>query len=376
MYVLAATVSVIVYSVGTPVIFTTLISIETCTRQRINIDDKYKRFRCLCRLRSGLPWGFRTAAIRERLGLLVVGYDTHRGAFIMSWEPLIGMPRKLLITLVGSLVRDPYMQIMLALIILVFSLTLQALVQPYEDSLINALDVGSLLVLVVTQVISILYLYLDSVDDSSLPSFVSRTHLEVTTTFLLFVANIGVIIGLVVIWILKSCWEKCAESRIKVKRASMAKEHIETSLKLKRIVRHESMQSMSENPLLHKHVLAIAADPSNREGGRRRSGTWTWWRAQDIELGDDVTHPQSGAGVVEALSPNNDGKVHVRFSTGFTRSFDMDKWEELEVEKEVRKATIARLKRAIEAAEARGNSIEVQMIEFELRVYECEWKVR
>jgi hypothetical protein len=47
---------------------------------------------------------------------------------------------------------------------LVGSITLQALVQPYESTLVNVLDVISLFVLSFTQVLSILYLYLDTKD--------------------------------------------------------------------------------------------------------------------------------------------------------------------------------------------------------------------
>ena len=224
-YVVAATFFVVLFCIGIPFVFTVLVSFETCICRRNNKDDKYKRLRCLCRSRADLPWGYRTSSIRERLGLLVFGYDTHRGALIMSWEALIGMPRKLLITLAGSLVRDPYLQIMLALLILIFSLTLQALVQPYESPVLNALDVGSLLVLIVTQVISILYLYLDSVDDSALPSWIVRKHLELTTTALLFLVNAGVIVGLFTAWIAKAFYEKIAESKKKAKKikASVAR---------------------------------------------------------------------------------------------------------------------------------------------------------
>ena len=62
---------------------------------------------CTCQLRSATPWGFRTASIRERFGLLVAGYDTMRGSVVMAWEPLVVMLRKLMITLAGSLPQDP-----------------------------------------------------------------------------------------------------------------------------------------------------------------------------------------------------------------------------------------------------------------------------
>ena len=78
----------------------------------------------------------------------------------------------------GSVPRDPYIQIMLALMILVASLTLQALVQPHESTLLNVLDVGSLFVLIVTQVLSIIYLYLDTLakEKGDLPCVASLNH--------------------------------------------------------------------------------------------------------------------------------------------------------------------------------------------------------
>ena len=96
--------------------------------------------------------------------MLHIGYDTTRGSLVIAWEPLVVMIRKLFITLAGSLPRDPYIQISIALIILFGSTTLQALVQPYESTIVNVLDVVSLFVLSFTQVLSILYLYLDTKD--------------------------------------------------------------------------------------------------------------------------------------------------------------------------------------------------------------------
>merc|ERR1712072_1609202 len=89
---------------------------------------------------------------------------TDRGALIMAWEPLVVMPRKLLITLAGVMIRDPYLQIITAQMILVISLTLQALGRPYQTLLLNVLDVVGLLVLVMTQVLSIVYFYLDNLE--------------------------------------------------------------------------------------------------------------------------------------------------------------------------------------------------------------------
>jgi hypothetical protein len=85
---------------------------------------------------------------------------------------------------------------------------LQALVQPYASTLLNVLDVGSLLVLVLTQIISIVYLYLDSLDENQLPLGMDKTGLEITVTLALFVVN-GVVIGtLCAAWIARAGYEK------------------------------------------------------------------------------------------------------------------------------------------------------------------------
>ena len=235
-----AAISFIVYCVGVPLAFAMLTIIDFCnceccakpTFEQVDeegemgdegidlaLEDgermptkaaqptKCIRCICICKLRSDYPWGYRVTAIRERLGLLLVGYDTTRGALVMAWEPLIVMFRKLLITLVGSLPRDPYLQIMLALTILVASLTLQALVQPYESNLLNVLDVVSLLVLVLTQVLSILYLYFDTNGDQ-LPYNIDAKSLEFVMTLLLFLANGGVICMLFAVWICRLGYEK------------------------------------------------------------------------------------------------------------------------------------------------------------------------
>jgi hypothetical protein len=273
--------------------------------------------RCICQLRSSTPWGFRTASVvrrsrravaplltpsrrapsplhppplslslspplslprtpslyrplalqRDKFGLLVVGYDTTRGGIVMAWEPLVVMLRKLFITLAGSLLRDPYLQIMTALLILIFSLTLQALVQPYASPLLNTLDVTSLLFLVVTQVryvcaapllrmlparatkclahppsfstyappthrrhermfyecstqvLSIIYLYLDTLD-TPLPLLnMPRDQIEIGMTVLLFIANAAVIVMLIAAWIARIVYEKVAHHSVKKREA-------------------------------------------------------------------------------------------------------------------------------------------------------------
>lgn len=92
-----------------------------------------------------------------------------------------------------------------------------ALVQPYESTLLNVLDVGSLLVLVFTQVLSICYLYLDNLQ--SLPSGLDHADVEITITIMLFVANIAVIVVLIIAWIGRLAYEKFTTTKRKVDEA-------------------------------------------------------------------------------------------------------------------------------------------------------------
>ena len=136
----------------------------------------------------------------------------------MAWEPLIGLTRKLLITLAGAMLRDAYLQIMLALLILIASLTLQALVQPYESRMVNTLDVLSIMVLIITQVLSILYLYLDNLT-GVLPLGMTNDGINIAMTMLLFTANASVIVGLFLAWIVRIVYERFGETARKLKKA-------------------------------------------------------------------------------------------------------------------------------------------------------------
>jgi hypothetical protein len=141
VFVISASFSVAVYCLGTPLVLASILVMDCCVcsrpapRHGAAAEEgearcsQRRKCACVCTLRSSTPWGFRTAPFRERFGLLVAGYDTARGPIVMAWEPLVVMLRKLFITLAGSLIRDPYIQIISALAILVASLTLQALVQ-------------------------------------------------------------------------------------------------------------------------------------------------------------------------------------------------------------------------------------------------------
>ena len=99
--------------------------------------------------------------MRSRFAFLYNGYSTTRSGVVVSWEAIV-MLRKLTVTLAGSAVRDPYLQILSAQLILLVSVIATAYIQPYETGWLNLLDIAGLFALILTQVLSILYFYAES----------------------------------------------------------------------------------------------------------------------------------------------------------------------------------------------------------------------
>jgi hypothetical protein len=182
---------------------------------------------------------------------------------------------------------------MIALLILVGSLTLQALVQPYQSQLINVLDVWSLFHLVITQVVSIVYLYLDSKDDASLAADgLERKGLEMGMTIILFISNLSVIVVLFGVFFIRFAYEKLMQHRKKAKR------HLKF-----------------ENQAIEMAALA----------------NQTWWLSRGIARGDAVKHPSRGEGSVVAINPEGDGLVHVEFKElGSVHRYKQDTWDKFE----------------------------------------------
>ena len=394
VYMLLSTVCVLVFCLGTPVLFTLVILFDFCTctmRPKFKPQDdlapgaeipkkktrkcglKLLRCICHCNLRSDLPWSFRTPQIRERFGLLVVGYDVSRGSLVMAWEPMIGMSRKLLITLAGTLIRDPYIQIMTAQLILIISLTLQATVQPYESRMLNMLDILSVLVLVITQILSILFLYLDTLE-GPLPyeSFgLDRTTLETGMTVLLFFTNVGVVVLLYLVYAARMAYEKCGETKRKLleSRRDAAEASGNVSGNLKSIGTSLELISRTKSTFAFKQKKKDVALQAQ------------WYDAHGIEIGDVVSHPALGTnGVVCGIDIDDDESVHIDFGTkdseGKEEILNLDDW--LEISSAVGfsinrpagfiSGVAARLERDSRAAQLRGDFVEFKRLELQFKM--------
>ena len=94
-----------------------------------------------------------------RYGFLLAGYSNKRGKLVIAWEVII-MIRKLIIATIAASAQDAYLQILMALLLLVVSLTLQAKFDPYvgreSSDILNHVETWSLFCLVLSQIISTL----------------------------------------------------------------------------------------------------------------------------------------------------------------------------------------------------------------------------
>ena len=149
--------------------------------------------RVTCARRS--PEKYALSDVRERFGFLYNGYSTDRSGIVVGWEALVAS-RKLAVTLAGSVFKDPYLQILVALLILVISALATAYVQPYETWWLNVLDTAGLFALILTQILSILYFY---VAHAAHP-FMDGHTLEVLVTIVLFVMNFATLLLLFLFW--------------------------------------------------------------------------------------------------------------------------------------------------------------------------------
>ena len=181
---------------------------------------------------------------------------------------------------------------MMALAILVSSLTLQALVQPYQSTLLNVLDVFGLLMLVLTQIISILYLYLDSraaadQEGSFFMIDVNRSYLESITTVLLFAANFLMIALLLVAWVARVVWEHLSVTKMKLIEARESASLGEGPMLELAPLEEKSM--MPRETLPRGWVEHVDASTSTSYFHNEQLGTTTWHRPTENDTATTVT---------------------------------------------------------------------------------------
>jgi hypothetical protein len=124
-------------------------------------------------------------AFIRSFGFLMTGYATDRRLF--WWEATV-LTRKLLVVLIATLVDDPYFAVVCALLLSFSAFALHILVKPYGEPRVNTLETVSLASLVLTQIMSALYLRAELLADQS------RITLEFPLSLGLVAINCGAIV--------------------------------------------------------------------------------------------------------------------------------------------------------------------------------------
>jgi hypothetical protein len=168
----------VTYALGIPV----AVAYVTALRSPVQRDATGK-LACTCCARRD-QGEYAGTSLRAQFAFLFNGYSTDRSAIVVAWEALV-MLRKLAVSLAGSMLRDPYLQILVALLILVVSALATAYMQPYETWWLNLLDTLGLFSLIVTQILSIVYFYAANAAQPFMP----RVTLEILVTALLIFLN-------------------------------------------------------------------------------------------------------------------------------------------------------------------------------------------
>ena len=120
----------------------------------------------------------------KRFGFLYQGYSLQRK--IYGWESIV-LLRKFVIVMVATTLEDPWYQTVAGISIIVLALLLQVHYKPYDNSLFNRLEVQVLVVLVFTQVLSLVYLRSQSLELSD----AAHTAYDITITSALLLLNGG-----------------------------------------------------------------------------------------------------------------------------------------------------------------------------------------
>ena len=151
----------------------------------------------------GIPLGLATilhsnrhrlneAGFRSTFGFVYSGYHTDRG-LVVAWESFV-MLRKLAVTAITVSSSDPYIQIFIALFLLIISYGMQERMMPFESQFLNNVEGMGLFSLIFTQIVSILYLYIDT---RSAKTGEKDVFLELVVTVVLVMANVLIVVAMV-----------------------------------------------------------------------------------------------------------------------------------------------------------------------------------
>ena len=150
--------------------------------------------------------GVALTSIEERLkdpdhtlmfGFLYDGFGKDK-----EWWELVVVLRKIFMIVILVMVQDPFLQTMFALGVVLFASYMQAVYSPYKEPLVNRAELLSLFTTLMTQLISIIYFWIDNEKINKIAAVgAARAHaIENLVTILLIVINIDATVAFGVLW--------------------------------------------------------------------------------------------------------------------------------------------------------------------------------
>ena len=248
------------------------------------------------------------------VSFILTGYSTVRSGIVVAWEAIV-MLRKLAVTLAGSTIQDPYLQILAALLILVFSCVATAFIQPYEVQWLNLLDTFGLLTLITTQIFSILYFYVVTAAEPITNPFT----IEIIVTTLLFGINaimICVLLGFFIreLFGLRQMW---LEKRSRVFAVASADRTTAA------LANYGWGGGSSDLRWCHPNGVAVSIAPT-----ASHVGIWKWIDTDGV-VSVSMEHPKLLILIksIDALNPGDEfhwvGKKSARISASQTKPHDV-----------------------------------------------------
>ena len=187
------------------------------------------------------------------------------------------MLRKLAVTLAGSTIQDPYLQILAALLILVFSCVATAFIQPYEVQWLNLLDTFGLLVLIMTQIFSILYFYVATAAEPIMDPFT----IETIITTLLLAINAVIICVLLSFFVIELFGLR--RKRLEKRSSAFA---VASADRTTAALASEGGAASADQRWCHPNGVAVAAAPKSSRGG-----IWKWMDTDGV-MSMSIEHPK------------------------------------------------------------------------------------
>ena len=271
-FIFFAAIGAVVYALGIPL----AVASVTAMRSPSHHDEEGRRQCRLCVRRKHATYG--TINVRARYAFLFNGYATNRSGVIVAWEALV-MIRKLAVALAGSMISDSYLQILVALLILVVSYGATAFVEPYETLWLNILDTLGLLALIVTQIVSIVYFYAETAQHP----FMDSGTLEILTTTLLFALNATVLLAFAL----------CAGSEVFGLRSRCAARHRVTLRVASAAVRDAALRACAAGAAADANCLWCHPSGIGVSRPPKMVGLNTWvWEHDTLGLSASRSKPQ------------------------------------------------------------------------------------